>query len=166
MIWFNYLNRNDVIPIFTNVIFFIVVQTIFFLYIASKQFENVLKDKLNFIKELSENNVYVYNIIQKLKKDYTEGKNYSYIVRQRDKYNNQILLIYCGIPSCVIVICLIYILFFMKSEKSWSNVDSLSLFFVTFAYITEIFFFFCVIYQYIFIGDQTIIYNFTYNFFY
>ena len=166
MIWFNYLNRNDLVPIFINVIFFIVIQTIFFLYIASKQFENILKDKLNFIKQLSENNKYVYDIIQKLKKEYIEGKNYSDVVKQRDKYNNQILLIYCGIPTGIIIICLIYILFFMKSEKSWSNVDSLSLFFITFAYITEIFLFFCVIYQYIFIGDQNIIYNFIYNYFY
>ena len=74
MIWFNFINRNDLIPIFTNVIFFIFIQTIFFLYIASKQFENVLKDKLNFIKELSENNKYVYDIIQKLKKDILKEK--------------------------------------------------------------------------------------------
>ena len=52
MYWFNYLNRNDLIPIFLNVIFFIIVQTIFFIYVASKQFENVLKEKLNIVKVL------------------------------------------------------------------------------------------------------------------
>jgi hypothetical protein len=166
MLWFNYLNRNDLIPIFINVIFFIIFQIIFFIYVASKQFENVLKDKLNFIKELSNNNPYVYNIIQSLKKDYIKEKNYDNIILERDKYNNKILLIYCGIPMFIIFIFIFYILFFMKSEKSWNYIDSLSLFLVTFAYITEIFFFFCVIYQYIFIGDQNIIYNFMYFFYY
>ena len=60
----------------------------------------------------------------------------------------------------VISSILIYILFFMKSQKKWKSVDTLSLFFVTLAYLTELFLFFCVISQYVFIGDQYLIYNF------
>ena len=48
----------------------------------------------------------------------------------------------------------------MKSQKKWKSVDTLSLFFVTLAYLTELFLFFCVISQYVFIGDQYLIYNF------
>jgi hypothetical protein len=136
------------------------IQTIFFLYVASKQFENVLKDKINFIKILSENNQYVYDYIQILKNNYVNGKDYTNVILQRQKYNNQILVIYCGIPMIVISSILIYILFFMKSQKKWKSVDTLSLFFVTLAYLTELFLFFCVISQYVFIGDQYLIYNF------
>jgi hypothetical protein len=136
------------------------IQTIFFLYVASKQFENVLKDKINFIKILSENNQYVYDYIQILKNNYVNGKDYTNVILQRQKYNNQILVIYCGIPMIVISSILISILFFMKSQKKWNSVDTLSLFFVTLAYLTELFLFFCVISQYVFIGDQYLIYNF------
>lgn len=160
MILFNYLHRNDLVPIFMNVMFFMSIQTIFFLYVASKQFENVLKDKINFIKILSENNQYVYDYIQILKNNYVNGKDYTNVILQRQKYNNQILVIYCGIPMIVISSILIYILFFMKSQKKWNSVDTLSLFFVTLAYLTELFLFFCVISQYVFIGDQYLIYNF------
>jgi hypothetical protein len=165
MYWFNYLNRNDLIPIFLNVIFFIIVQTIFFIYVASKQFENVLKEKLNFVKVLSNNNQYINNIITTLKNNYVIGKDYTNVILEREKYNNKLLTIYCGIPMGIICLFLIYILFIMKSDKQWTNVDTLSIFFVTLAYITELFLFFCVISQYIFIGDQYIIYNIVFQLF-
>ena len=57
----------------------------------------------------------------------------------------------------IISIILLYIIFFMKSDKAWNNVDTLSLFFVTVAYLTELFLFFCIITQYIFIGDVNLI---------
>ena len=63
----------------------------------------------------------------------------------------------------IIFILLLYVIFFMKSDKPWSKVDTLSLFFVTLAYLTELFLFFCVITQYIFIGDVNLIYNFVVN---
>lgn len=161
MIWFNYLKRNDLIPIFTNVIFFMVIQTIFFLYVASKQFENVLNDKLNMLKILSDNNSYIKSIINGYKKKYIEDINFSLVITERNNYNNIILFIYCGIPIIIISILLLYVIFFMKTDKKWNNVDSLSLCFVTLAYMTELFIFFCVITQYIFIGDLDIIYNFV-----
>jgi hypothetical protein len=51
-------------------------------------------------------------------------------------------------------------LFFYENGKKWNIVDSLSLCFVRLSYTTELFLFFCVISQYIFIGDLDIIYNF------
>lgn len=164
-IWSNdiYLKRNDLIPIFMNVMFFMVIQTIFFLYVASKQFENVLIDKINILKVLSENNPYIKSLIQNYKTSYITNKNFDIIIAERERYNNEILLIYCGIPIIVISILLLYVIFFMKSDKSWNRVDSLSLFFVTLAYLTELFLFFCVITQFIFIGDINLIYNFVVN---
>ena len=146
---------------YSSYIFFIIIQTVFFIFVASKQFENILKDKLSFVKILSENNPYVYDIIQKIKSEYIVNKDYTSISLYREIYNNELLAIYCGIPMGIIFIFLVYILFRMKSEKSWDKVDSLSVFFVTLAYLTELFLFFCVITQYIFVGDQYIIYNFV-----
>lgn len=169
MIWFYlcsynfYLKRNDLIPIFMNVMFFMAIQTIFFLYVASKQFENILIDKINIVKVLSENNPYIKSLIQNYKNSYISNKNFDIIISEREKYNNEILLIYCGIPMIIIFILLLYVIFFMKSDKPWSKVDTLSLFFVTLAYLTELFLFFCVITQYIFIGDVNLIYNFVVN---
>jgi hypothetical protein len=163
MTWFYYLERNDLIPIFMNVMFFMCIQTIFFIYVASKQFENVLKDKISFFKILLDNNPYIKSVVYEYKNQYTLNKNFDKIIYEREKYNNEILLIYCGIPMIIASIILIYILFFMKSKKKWNKVDSLSLFFVTLAYLTELFLFFCVITQYIFIGDMNLIYNFVIN---
>jgi len=169
MIWFylcshdHCLKRNDLIPIFMNVMFFMSIQTIFFLYVASKQFENVLINKINIIKVLSENNPYIKSLIQNYKNSYISNKNFDIIISERERYNNEILLIYCGIPMIVISIILLYIIFFMKSDKAWNNVDTLSLFFVTLAYLTELFLFFCIITQYIFIGDVNLIFNFIIN---
>ena len=163
MIWFylcshdHCLKRNDFIPIFMKVMFFMAIQTIFFLYVASKQFENVLIDKINIIKVLSENNPYIKSLIQNYKNSYISNKNFDIIISERERYNNEILLIYCGIPMIIISIILLYIIFFMKSDKAWNNVDTLSLFFVTVAYLTELFLFFCIITQYIFIGDVNLI---------
>ena len=110
MIWFYlcsynfYLKRNDLIPIFMNVMFFMAIQTIFFLYVASKQFENVLIDKINIVKVLSENNPYIKSLIQNYKNSYISNKNFDIIISEREKYNNEILLIYCGIPMIIIFI--------------------------------------------------------------
>jgi len=161
MLWFNYLKRNDLIPIFTNVLFFMFIQTIFFLYVASKQFENVLNDKIKLIKILSDNNPYIENVINEYKNNYLSNANFDLIIKERNQYNNDILLIYCGIPIIVISIILLYVLFIMKSDNKWNKVDTLSLLFVTLAYMTELFIFFCVITQYVFIGDLDIIYNFV-----
>jgi uncharacterized membrane protein len=84
-------------------------------------------------------------------------------LKEREIYNNEILFIYCGIPIIIISIVLLYIIFIMKNKKQWNQVDSLSLFFVTLAYLTELFLFFCIITQYIFIGDLNLIYIFIVN---
>ena len=44
------LSPNAWLAILTNVIFFMVVQTIFFIKVASKQVDIVIKDKINIIK--------------------------------------------------------------------------------------------------------------------
>ena len=51
----NCIERNDLIPVLSNVIFFVIVQTLFFKYVASKQYEDVLENKLDFFKILSKN---------------------------------------------------------------------------------------------------------------
>ena len=47
------MNGKNLIVVFCNVIFFIVVQTLFFKFIASKQFNVVLADKVGIINELA-----------------------------------------------------------------------------------------------------------------
>lgn len=160
MLFLYHLKRNDYIPIFTNVLFFICIQTIFFIYVASKQFENILINKINIINIISNNNPYIRSLIHNYKNNYSPTKNFDKILYEREIYNNELLLIYCGVPMIIISMILIYIIFFMKSDKPWNKVDTLSLFFVTLAYLTELFLFFCVISQYIFIGDINLIYKF------
>ena len=68
---FNYkklnVNENDWVIILTNVLFFTIVQILFFKFIASKQYETVLVSKLDIIKRYSKKNPKFKEFIDKNK---------------------------------------------------------------------------------------------------
>ena len=59
------MNGKNLIVVFCNVIFFIVVQTLFFKFIASKQFNVVLADKVGIINELAKHDPFTSKQINK-----------------------------------------------------------------------------------------------------
>jgi hypothetical protein len=153
------IDRNDLIPVLANVIFFVVVQTLFFKYVASKQYENVLESKLDFVKTICDNDNYLRDKIYKIRDDYLEN-NKELVERQekiREEKNIKLYYSYSGIPFVIFLLMLLHLIFIMKSKRKWNDVDSLSLLFVTLAYCTELFFFFFIVRKYEFVGDHQII---------
>ena len=153
------IDRNDLIPVLSNVIFFVIVQTLFFKYVASKQYEVVLESKLDFIKTICNNDPYLKSKIYDFKDKYLEENKEK--VEQQEKIRNEknmkLYYMYSGIPFVVFSLMLLHIIFIMKSKRKWNDVDTLSLLFVTLAYCTELFFFFFIVRKYEFVGDHYII---------
>ncbi len=153
------IDRNDLIPVLANVIFFVIVQTLFFKYVASKQYEVVLQSKLDFVKTICDNDPYLkYKIYEFRDKYLQENKN---IAKQQENNRNEknikLFYMYSGIPFFIFTLMLLHIIFIMKSKRKWNDVDTLSLLFVTLAYCTELFFFFFIVRKYEFVGDHYII---------
>jgi hypothetical protein len=154
-----HVGRNEWIIILTNVIFFMVVQTLFFKFIASKQYENVLENKLDMVKDFVKRNPKMRDNLKisksenKKKLDPIAKKQ----LKEREKLNRELTWLYCGIPIVITAVCMAYVLFVMKKTREWSTVDSLGVFYVIFAYSTEILFFFFMVKKYEFVGDQYIV---------
>lgn len=164
---FNCFSRSVWIVILSNVIFFMIVQTAFFWYIASKQYENVLDSKLNMLKLLASKNSYIKRKLYNIKDDYTAKykSKVEELERERIKYNKELTWDYCG-KLIVIVLCIIIALvfsyIFIKGHP-WNNIDTLNMIFVTLAYCTELFFFFFIVRKYEFVGDNYILTNVIQN---
>ena len=150
---------NDWIIILANVLFFMVVQTYFFKYIASQQYEYVLETKLQTFRTLAKYNPEFAYVLQRSKAE--SLAKYEQLAKQqkekRQKLNKELEFRYCWIPIMVTsgIIAALTILMYMRKTE-WTRVDTYNLLFVMLAYSTELFIFFFVIRKYIFIGDNNL----------
>lgn len=154
----------NMIITFANIIFFIVVQTLFFKFVASKQFNNVLGNKVGIF------NTYVkYNPQFKAAVEEFLGSDQVKAIeeaaktqeKERNAANNDLIKSWIGIPLVVaVVILLIFIWLLFKqstdSGNAWSSIDTAILTLVVGAYATELMFFFGIVRRYEFYGDQQI----------
>jgi len=156
---FKHVGRNEWIIILTNVIFFMIVQTLFFRFVASKQYENVLENKLDMVKDFVKRNPKMRDNLKitksenKKKLDPIAKKQ----LKEREKLNLELTLLYCGIPILIATVFILYVFFVMKKTREWSTVDSLGIFYIMFAFSTELLFFFFIVKKYEFVGDQYIV---------
>jgi len=147
---------NDWIIILANVLFFMLVQTYFFKYIAAQQYEYVLETKLQTFKTLAKYNPEFAYALQHVKQE--SLKKLEQVAaqqrKQREEINNELEFTYCWQPIIVVssVIALLVISLYLK-KQAWTKVDSANLLFVVLAYSTELFIFFFIIRKYVFIGD-------------
>lgn len=159
--FFNCFDRNDWLVIIANVLFFMVVQTLFFKYIASQQYEEVLISKLDMIKLAMQKNPAFKRQILELKKDYQE--KYKNIAKEqearREIINRDLTWKYCTLLIVITVAIFVGIAVFVKSKRGWEDIDTLNMLFVTLAYSTELFFFFFIVRKYEFVGDNYILTN-------
>lgn len=152
----NCISFNDWIVIYVNVIFFVVVQTLFFRYIASKQYENVLKQKVEIIKIYGEKFPKEKVKIDEQVKEYLIENNDKIQDQQnkRSKKNAVSENTYCWNFLKVISVLLLITLYINKEQ--WTPIHTLGLIFVVLGYTTEILFFFLIVQKYEFVGDHTI----------
>ena len=160
----------NMIITFANVIFFIVVQTLFFKLVASKQFNQVLNDKMGIFNEyLKYNKDFKNSVTEYLGSE--QVKELQDIAKQQEKKreseNMDLIKKWVGIPLVLAVIILfvfIFLLFRQSGDKDngWSSIDTAILTLVVGAYSTEIMFYLGIVQQYEFYGDQQI-YSRLYN---
>jgi len=159
--FFKCFDRNDWLVIIANVLFFMIVQTLFFKYEASRQYEEVLVSKLDMIKLAMQKNPAFKRQILELKKDYQQ--KYEKLAKEQEAHreiiNHNLTWKYCTQLIVITIIIFVSIAVFVKSERGWENIDTLNMLFVTLAYSTELFFFFFIVRKYEFVGDNYILTN-------
>jgi hypothetical protein len=150
----------NIIIIFVNIVVFMIMQILFFRYIASNQFTSVLRDKANIFEAYLK---YDPETAKKYKllKSSNKVKNIEKIAEsqemERDESNNLSMFIWTGTPIILIflIIVVFIILLFFRKEK-WDDVDTILLLSVVFVYSTEILSYYIIINKYQFYGDQAI----------
>ena len=157
---------NNIILIFVNVLIFILMQTIFFYFVGSRQLEKVINDKVDIVNQYMK-----YDSSYKSKiKEYMNTEKIKNIInkaedeeKERTQENIEIIKKWIGTPLIVLVsLLLICFIIFIIAKKKWTGIDNVGLSLVFTAYLTEICIFFGIIQKYIFLGDQTL-YYFLYN---
>jgi len=151
-------NKYELLIILINLTFFMTVQTIFFKYIGSIEFEKLVLQKGQLIKNyistdekmLNDFNNFKNNYIKENKKIANEQK----IIRE--KKNNNIYLLHCIIPIILIVILAI-IIYFSSLKGEWNNSTLISILSITLTYIPELFLFFFIMTKYQHISNMNII---------
>lgn len=158
----------NMIIAFVNILFFIVVQTIFFKFVASKQFNVVLEDKVDIL------NSYLAKDPEALQSVKAWKSSPEYLVleqtalmqeKKREELNIELIKSWVGIPFLLAVVILtifLYMLFKANSPDKWTGVDTAVLSLVVGAYATEILFYLTIVRQYEFYGDIQI-YNKLYS---
>lgn len=154
----------NMILIFLNVLFFMTVQTLFFQFIASKQFNVVLRDKADIVSQYLK-----YN--ETAKQEYAKFKGTKYVKtimndaelqeKKRNDANLETMMYWIGIPFLISVFLLItfIVLHLYQDDNKWSAIDWSLMTLILGAYITEILFYLGIVSQYQFYGDHSIFAN-------
>lgn len=153
--------KPNMILVFSNVIFFIIVQTLFFNFVASKQFNVVLRDKADILNQYISQD----KDAQKKYKEYRESKEVSSInklsskqEKNRKKENRSLIGSWIGIPLLLSTAILMFLIIGILLDKNsnWDKVDTVLLTLIVGAYATELLFYLGIVSQYEFYGDQQI----------
>lgn len=158
---FDCITKYDWIVILSNVIFFMVVQSFFFYFVASKQYENVLANKMDLVSRFANKNELSKQKFKDFKDAFLlqQNKKADQQYSERMKENWQYIKKYCVYPILAASAALLFVIYFIKYNSSWSSIDSLNLTLVLLAYATELYFFFFIVRKFEFVGDQYIIAN-------
>jgi hypothetical protein len=158
-------DKNEVFLILINIIIFMIIQTIFFKFVISTEYENLIKEKLNTVNYYISHDQEVKNIIINYKKNNIEKIKKKALEKEkiRDKINSKLYLEYCFMPILffilifiIIIILNYYSLIFKKSEK-FEGVHYFNFVLILLIYIPNMIIFFFVVKKYQFIGNVEIL---------
>lgn len=154
------LTKFTWIGILSNVLFFMIVQTLFFIYIASKQFDTVLVEKAAILTELAKHNKSIAELINIAKTENSKrDAEIALITANRNKANMKLTIKFCLIPIGIISTILLLLIIFGRSNKKWDSDDTFNILLISFAYITEIYFYLFIVRKYEIVGDHYLIHN-------
>jgi hypothetical protein len=163
---FSCVDKYEIFLILFNVLFFMVVQTLFFKYIVSKEYDALLEEKMETIKYFLSNDEKLNKDFDILKDNYLNnintyyGKTNTEVAKEqlklRKEHNNKLYLYHALIPIAVVIFLIILVLIFIK-KGTWSYSTTISLLSVALVYIPEILVFLFVIKKYYHIGNIDVI---------
>jgi hypothetical protein len=160
-------NKYTWINIFTTILFFLIVQTLFFIFIGSKQYDTLLLSKSKILSHLGKYNNNVKQSIDIIKTDAELSglKERADNARKiRNSKNKKLLIKYCIIPIIIITLILSFILLYIFLSKTtnknkWTYIETINLILILSSYLTELYFFFFIVRKYEIIGDHELIYK-------
>ena len=158
----------NTLTVLANIFLFIFVQTGFFYFVASKQFNNVLESKIDilnlYIKSSPTTREQIKNFLGS-----DEVKEIQKLAKEQEikrTQMNQDLIKQKMLPLLLFVTALIVVIVYMmmaNKNNSWSTfglTEQVLLGLVLTAYVTEIMFFFGIVKKYEFYGDYRIMNTF------
>jgi hypothetical protein len=164
-------DKNEVFLILINIIIFMIIQTLFFKYIISLEYENLIKEKLNTVNYYIDRDQEVKDMIIDYKNNnIDEIKNKSIEQKKiREEKNKKLYFYYCIIPILIALLIFIVIiilnyksLIFKKSEKM-RGIHYFNFALILLIYIPNMIIFFFVVKKYQFIGNIEILSTFYNN---
>jgi hypothetical protein len=160
------LGYSNIILMLTNIIFFMIVQTLFFIFIAAKQYDVILKEKINFVNEFNDNleDYKFINIIKTI----IGGKYNTLASNQENNRNSKNIKSFIKfiLPFILIIftILCIYVFLIITSDKNdWKPYHYFILGTILFAFSTELFYFFFIVKRYVMVGDSEMLYKIFYT---
>jgi hypothetical protein len=154
---------SNMIIILANVFVYMLIQTLFFYFIASKQFNNLLINKVDIVNDY----ISVDKNANNNMRQFLQTPNVTVIQEKAKSQNNECKTInikniikYIGLPFIITIICLCYFIYaLIKYKKEFTSADKFALFLILAVYAIDLLFFFLVIKKYEFVGDEYLYYN-------
>lgn len=158
-----FIDPKNLSFIFLNILIFIIVQILFFYYIASGQYEEVVVGlsslPIAYLEKAPlERDYYCKESDPSLQqnKDIKEKAEEEKVKNQ--DFNKKLILKYFTPVFVVLffIILILFIIMFIKREK-FIKADSIIFFTIIAAFSTELYYYFVIVRQMIFVGEQQII---------
>lgn len=157
---FIYKTPNLIITL-SNMFTFMTVQILFFYFVATKLFSNLIQSKAVIIKKYNEFDSNTKEIFQDFKNspEYEKLKRITKNQEELRTYLNIQLILKKLIPIVMFIffLILINIIVIRLNNENFVFVDWILLFLVIFAFTTELIYFFFIVQQYYFAGDIELI---------
>lgn len=158
-------DKNEVFLIFINIIIFMIIQTLFFKFVISTEYEHLIKLKLNTVNHYINQDQEVKDMIINYKQNKLENIRVKALEQEKIRNEKNILLYfyYCIIPIlCVIFLFIVIIIlnyksYIFKNSKNFEGIDYFNFGLILLVYIPNMIIFFFVVKKYQFIGNIEIL---------
>lgn len=156
---FKNLNSIDYILLLCNFCFFIIVQTLFFRFVASELVLTIIIDKIKNLKNFRGINALFGSFISNSELETLKEKGESDRKARNSKNNMLIIKSIAPISGFLLLIIIFLILFSYKKGNKWYLYHTKLLFTIVFAFSSELLIFFLLFRKYDFISVFELFYN-------
>ena len=158
-------DKNEVFLIFINIIIFMIIQTLFFKFVISTEYETLIKEKLNTVNYYIDHDQEVKDMIIDYKQNHIEKIRDTALEQEKIRNNQNIYLYlyYCIIPILIVIFLFIVIIILnyksliFKNSKNFESIDYFNFALILLVYIPNMIIFFFVVKKYYFIGNIEIL---------